>query len=96
MNYLSVGHLIIDEIISETGQKSEHLIGGPALFGLAGIKIWTDECGILSHVGEDFNRYFGKWFADNHISTLLVDVIANCCNRHRLTYRPDNPTTAMW
>lgn len=64
MRYLVVGPTIINDIIYTDGTMSKGQLGG-AVFCQAGIKLWCDSCLYISHVGSDFETWFGAWMDAN-------------------------------
>ncbi len=89
--YLACGHIVIDEIISSNGEKSQYNIGGPAFFGLAGIRLFTKSVKLVSRVGRDFYDSGGHadWLVKNELSDESVLVRSEHCNRFTLTYEED-------
>ncbi len=89
--YLACGNIVIDEVISENGQKSEYAIGGPAFFGLMGIRLFTKSVRLVSRVGRDFydKDGHGDWLIKNGVSDESVLVRSEHCNRFTLTYESD-------
>ena len=42
IEYLACGNIMSDQVEHEDGTFSPWHIGGPALYALAGIRLWTD------------------------------------------------------
>ena len=75
IEYLACGNIMSD-IVEIDGQISQINIGGPALYALAGIRLWTKNCKLVSCVGEDDYTNYGKWMDDNGLSkeSMLVEM----------------------
>jgi len=52
--YLSIGNIIIDDIILPDGTKKMGILGGGLTHAAMGIRVWTDRVGLISSVGADF------------------------------------------
>lgn len=89
MKYLSVGHIMIDKAIYVDGSEKGPHKGGPAAFGYAGIRLWTDDCLLAVNVGADFYDYYTGWLKDNHVPTSGIKVKSEHCNHHVLAYHAD-------
>jgi len=74
MKYIVAGPTIINDIFHKDGTKSKKHLGG-AIFCLAGIKLWSDDCLYVSNVGRDFDTYYGKWMEDNMCSREGLNII---------------------
>ena len=49
---------MLDTVKYPDGTTSGTHIGGPAIFAYAGIKLWDDDCQMLTNVGSDGNGRF--------------------------------------
>lgn len=85
--YLACGNIMSDQIRYEDGTVSEWHIGGPALYALSGMRIWTKECELVSQVGEDYRETYGKWLDDNGLSHDSLRVEMEECTKIYLNYR---------
>ncbi len=74
MAYLICGPTILNDIIDDD-RRVNGVLGG-SVYCLAGIRCWTEDCLYISHVGPDFNHYYGSWFQQNHLSKdgLMMDL----------------------
>lgn len=52
--YLSIGSIIIDDIILPDGTEKMGILGGGLTHAVMGLRVWTDRVGIISSVGGDF------------------------------------------
>lgn len=74
MKYLVYGPTIMNDIVYADGTTDKYHMGG-VVFCMAGIKLWDDDVRYISNVGDDFEKYFGKWMDDNHFSRDGLKVI---------------------
>lgn len=51
---ISIGSIIIDDIILPDGQSRMATLGGGATHAVMGMRVWWDRVGLVSAVGEDF------------------------------------------
>lgn len=51
---ISIGSIIIDDIILPDGQSRMAILGGGATHAVMGMRVWWDRVGLVSAVGEDF------------------------------------------
>ncbi len=77
--YIAAGGLRIDYII--TADKQVHLceMGGNAIFAAVGARIWADDVGIVSRVGEN---YPGEWLERLHAAGLDIAGIRRIPGSH--------------
>ncbi len=54
---ISIGSIIIDDIILPDGQSRMATLGGGATHAVMGMRVWWDWVGIVSFVGEDFSPH---------------------------------------
>lgn len=57
--YLTVGSIIIDDIILPDGQSRMGMLGGGSVHAAMGMRAWTDQVAICAPVGEDFPAEVG-------------------------------------
>lgn len=86
MNYIAAGNIMSDIIEKEDGSRIGPHIGGPALFALSGIRLFTDDVSLCSSVGADFDQLYGPWMTANGIPHDGVKVKADHCSLHILRY----------
>lgn len=84
--YVSVGNIMIDDVEFLDGSGNRVQLGGPALFALTGIKLWTDNSNLISNVGIDFDEYFGDWMEVNGICNKNIFRISERTNHNNLKY----------
>ena len=65
---LIIGSLAFDEIITPFGQSGKILGGSASYISLAARKIFKDEIGIVSVIGEDFPEKYLQKFKENNIN----------------------------
>lgn len=81
--YLACGNIMSDVIEKEDGSISDIHIGGPALYALAGIRMWTKNCDLLTVTGADHAEEYGRWLLDNGMTKDHVHVeMENGTNMH--------------
>ena len=72
IEYLACGNIMSDIVENAQGEVSPIHIGGPAMYALAGIRMWTKNCKLVAQAGEDYRNTYGRWMDDNlsliHIS----------------------------
>jgi len=80
--FISIGNVIIDDIILPDGSSHMGVLGGGAVHAVMGMRVWTDQVGLAAPVGFDFRREPQAELADRFdLSGLL--------------YRPQ-PTPRAW
>jgi sugar/nucleoside kinase (ribokinase family) len=52
--YISIGSIIIDDIVLPNGQTQMGMFGGGSTHAIAGMRVWADEVGIVAWVGKNF------------------------------------------
>lgn len=58
IDYVSVSNLIIDDISLPRGQKIYGNPGGAGYYALAGMKIWSNNLGLVANVGNDYMNFY--------------------------------------
>lgn len=89
MKYAVGGQVMIDTVVYSDGSDSGMNMGGPAIFGYAGVRLWTDEVNLNINVGEDFYEFFDGWLTAYGADRSDIHVINPHGNRHIITYRAD-------
>jgi len=51
--FISIGYIIIDDIILPDGTRKMGVLGGGATYAVMGMRVWTDQVGLVSGVGGD-------------------------------------------
>jgi sugar/nucleoside kinase (ribokinase family) len=65
--YVAVANIIGDELVLPDGNQHASILGGAGTYAAAGMRIWSESVGIVSGVGEDFERLYGSWFDQNQV-----------------------------
>jgi sugar/nucleoside kinase (ribokinase family) len=55
MNYLSLGGIILDDVVFPDGRTAMNRLGGGGLYAAAGMRVWSAQVGLLARVGPDFD-----------------------------------------
>lgn len=84
--YLSCGNIMSDIIVQPSGEKSTRHMGGPAFFALSGIRLWEDDCALVTHTGADWSEDYEKWLDAHHLSKAGVRVDAEHVTCYQITY----------
>jgi len=84
--FLCCGNIMSDLVEDGNGVMSEPHIGGPAFYALTGVRLWSADCRLVSQVGADYSRLYGKWMEDNGLSNESVHIAAENCSQHILKY----------
>lgn len=74
MRYVACGNVMLDRVEDRNGEPGPINLGGPALFALSGMRIWTEQCKIACRAGADFGAYFGNWMDRHNIVRDSVDI----------------------
>lgn len=89
MDYIAAGNVMVDKVKFADGAETDIHIGGPAFFALSGIRLWTENCMLVSSVGADFYDYYGEWLDSNGIPRDGIKVKTEHTTMHVLDYKPD-------
>lgn len=81
--FLSIGSIIIDDIILPDGTKKMGILGGGLTHAAMGMRLWSDQVGLISSVGGDFDQ--------NQMSLLRTFF-----NTSGVRINPDVPTPRAW
>lgn len=85
-SYLSCGNIMSDVIIQPGGEKSNRHMGGPAFFALSGIKLWQDDCLLVTHTGANYTEDYGKWLDANKVPKDFIRVDAEVVTCYQIAY----------
>lgn len=55
IKYLALGGIILDDIIFPDGRSAMSQLGGGGMYAAAGMRLWSEEVGLLARVGPDFD-----------------------------------------
>ena len=53
ISYVSIGNVIIDDIVLPDGVTHMGILGGGGTHAVVGMRVWTDEIGFVAAVGPD-------------------------------------------
>lgn len=65
VHFVVHSNIIVDDIVLLTGEEQPGVLGGAATYAAAGLRLWADQVGIVSGVGEDFEMGPQLWFEAN-------------------------------
>jgi len=54
IEFVSIGAIIIDDIIDPIGQSTMGVLGGGGSHAVAGMRVWSDRTGLVSVIGQGF------------------------------------------
>jgi len=86
IEYLACGNIMSDNVIAADGTESGWHIGGPALFALAGARLYTDKCKLVCRTGADYVDSYKPWIELNGMTDESVRVEEEHYTRHILDY----------
>lgn len=69
MKYVVLSTTVWDSILLPGQRESINAIGGAGIYALAGMKVWDDDVGIVTGIGEDYLPQFRHWYEQNGIPT---------------------------
>ena len=69
MKYLVVSTAVSDNIHFPDGRKLLDIHGGAGIYALSGIRVWDQNVGIVTGIGEDYLPKYEKWYQKNGIFT---------------------------
>ena len=81
--FISIGNIIIDDIILPDGSSRMGTLGGGATHAVMGMRVWSEQVGLVTPVGADFG---GDQLA----------ALAERFDLHGLVVRPHDPTPRAW
>jgi sugar/nucleoside kinase (ribokinase family) len=55
LTYLSLGGIILDDIVFSDGRTAMNFLGGGGVYAAAGMRLWSNQVGLWSRVGPDFD-----------------------------------------
>lgn len=73
--YVVLGNFSIDEVISPLGEHAQAQLGGTALYGCAGARIWSDAVGICTVVGADYIDRVRRTLQDHGVDISGIKVV---------------------
>lgn len=81
--FISIGIIIIDDIVLPDGQTKMGTLGGGATHAVMGMRVWADSVGLVVSVGKDF-------------SASCIDTLAGKFDLKGLVIKPNDPTPRAW
>lgn len=66
--YGAVGSVFTNRLVFADGRVAEPIMGGASIYALSALLMATPNVVLISGVGADFDRFYGKWFDDNGVS----------------------------
>ncbi len=91
--FLSCGNIMSDVVERDDGSLSELKIGGPALYALSGIRLFTRDCRLVCQAGADYGESYGVWLDNNGITRQSVRVAAQYTSQHLIRHQRDGSYT---
>lgn len=80
---------MLDMVEHDDGTQTEINIGGPALFALSGIRLFTKECSLVCQCGADYIDKYRGWMQANELNTDFIRVSSDFCTQHILHHHTD-------
>ncbi len=87
--YLSCGNIMSDMVEHADGTRGAFHLGGPAIFGVEGIRLWEDDCALVCRAGSDWDGPYGAWLSRHGIGKQTVQVLPEETSRCLIQHRPD-------
>ena len=87
------GGILIDDLTFSGGRALEGLLGGAALYALAGAALWNDDVLLIGGIGQDGDNIILPWMRLNHLSTVGLRIAGKFTPRNTLVYRSDGSRT---
>ncbi len=92
--YLACGNIMSDVVVdsvgkteaSEIGKTGKLYIGGPAMYALSGMRLWTKSCKLVSHTGADFVDDYKPWMDRNGLTSESIIPLLEHVTVHELSY----------
>lgn len=95
IEYLACGNVMTDMIALPDGTISEKNMGGDAVYALSGMRLWSPNCTLVSHVGADYEETYGTWMDENGMPRTYAQVAAEHCSAFVLQYAQDGSFTPV-
>jgi sugar/nucleoside kinase (ribokinase family) len=92
IKYLALGGIILDDVIFPDGRSAMSQLGGGGMYAAAGMRLWTDQVGLLARVGPDFD--FGL-LTDLHLDESAIQVNQRPTPRAWQLYEVDGTRTQI-
>ncbi|MGI5888003.1 MAG: carbohydrate kinase family protein [Oscillospiraceae bacterium] len=94
MEYISCGNIMSDMVVesvdnsdpNEIMKNTRLSIGGPALYALSGIRLWTKDCKLVSNTGADYVDDYKPWMDRNGLSCESIHPLQEHVIVHELSY----------
>ncbi len=65
--YVVAGNFCVDTVVSPSGERMDEQLGGTAVYGVAGARVWSDSVAICTVVGEDYAERLRTELADSGV-----------------------------
>lgn len=91
--FLSCGNIMSDVVERDDGSLSSLQIGGPALYALSGIRLFSRDCRLVCQAGADYEESYGVWLDSNGITRQSVRVAAQYTTQHLIHHQKDGSYT---
>jgi len=91
--YLACGNIMSDGVVLPDGTLTRMNIGGPSMFALSGIRLFTDSCKLVTRSGADYTDTYGAWMDTNGLTRESIRVEVEHCTQHIIQHNADNSYT---
>jgi sugar/nucleoside kinase (ribokinase family) len=90
---LVCGGVLIDDLTFADGRTLDGVLGGAALYALAGAALWRDDAVLVSGAGRDAEQHILPWMNDAGLSAEALRLEGPHTPRNILVYRQDGART---
>ena len=92
--YITVGNTVIDHLVVPDGRKMPSQLGGDAIYSAMGVRVWSQDVGIVSIIGRSFPSEWTDGLASAGIDVSGIKRRAFPINLEgRIIYNPDGSRT---
>jgi len=92
VKYLSIGGIIVDDIVFPDGRTAMNALGGGGVYTVAGMRLWSPEVGLWGRVGPDFEP---QWLDDLAMAESLIQTNEKPTPRAWQLYETDGTRTQI-
>ncbi len=64
-DYIIVSTAVTDRVYAHGAGRVEEQLGGAGVYALSGIRLWTENCCLVTGIGRDFPERHAEWFRRN-------------------------------
>lgn len=89
MKYIVEGATITNRLLFLDGRVQNDIMGGGSFYAYTATRMCTEDCLFVSSVGKDHDKFYGKWFDDNHCSKEGLFYQLDKTMYNELKYFPD-------